>query len=84
MSGTDVCGFMGETNEKLCAKWYQIGSLFPFFRTHRHLEYDDTEPFSMGKILLETSKNSIIFRYKILKYYIKLNHLGYLNLIFQY
>jgi alpha-glucosidase/lysosomal alpha-glucosidase len=69
MSGTDVCGFMGETNEKLCAKWYQIGSLFPFFRAHRHLEYNDTEPFSMGKILLETSKNSIIFRYKILKYY---------------
>lgn len=69
MSGTDVCGFMGETNENLCAKWYQIGSLFPFFRAHRHLEYNDTEPFSMGKILLETSKNSIIFRYKILKYY---------------
>ena len=69
MSGTDVCGFMGKTNEKLCSKWYQIGSLFPFFRTHRHLNYDDTDIFSMGEILYETSKNSILFRYKILKYY---------------
>ena len=69
MSGTDVCGFMGKTNEKLCSKWYQIGSLFPFFRAHRHLEYDDTDIFSMGEILYETSKNSILFRYKILKYY---------------
>jgi alpha-glucosidase/lysosomal alpha-glucosidase len=69
MSGTDVCGFMGKTNEKLCSKWYQIGSLFPFFRAHRHLEYTDTDIFSMGEILYETSKNSILFRYKILKYY---------------
>ena len=69
MSGTDVCGFMGKTNEKLCSKWYQIGSLFPFFRAHRHLEYIDTDIFSMGEILYETSKNSILFRYKILKYY---------------
>ena len=72
MSGTDVCGFMGETNNILCAKWYQVGSLFPFFRIHRHLNFNNNDPFSMGKILENTAKYSIIFRYKILKYYYSL------------
>ena len=47
----------------------QIGSVFPFFRAHRHINYNNTDPFSMGQILYETSKKSILFRYKILKYY---------------
>lgn len=63
MSGTDVCGFSGETNEFLFSKWYQIGSLFPFFRGYRHHDYPDTEPFSMGNLLRKTSKASIKFRY---------------------
>ena len=80
MSGADVCGFAGATNEKLCSKWYQVGSLYPFFRSHRHHDFSDNDPFSMGKILYVTAKNSIRFRYKILKYYysifMSLNHTG--------
>ena len=72
MMGADICGFGENTPEILCAKWYQMGSLYPFSRSHAHLDSYRKEPFMMGKTLLETTKKSLEFRYSILKYYYSL------------
>jgi alpha-glucosidase len=48
MVGADICGFNGETNEELCARWYQAGSLYPFSRNHNELQFKDKEPFAQG------------------------------------
>lgn len=69
MTGADICGFGYDTPEYLCARWYQMGALYPFSRSHSHLDYYRKEPFMMGKMLLETTKKSLEFRYSILKYY---------------
>jgi len=71
-AGADICGFGYSTPEYLCAKWYQMGSLYPFSRSHSHLDYHRKEPFMMGKMLLETTRKSLNFRYSILKYYYSL------------
>ena len=80
MSGADVCGFAGETDSHMCSKWYQVGAFYPFFRAHRHHDYNNNDPFSMGNVLYETAKQAIQFRYRIVKYFyslfIKKNHLG--------
>ena len=32
MIGLNICGFEGYEDDELCARWYQLGSLFPFAR----------------------------------------------------
>jgi alpha-glucosidase (family GH31 glycosyl hydrolase) len=72
MTGADICGFGEDTPEILCAKWYQMGSLYPFSRSHAHLDSYRKEPYAMGSTLLETTRKSLKFRYSILKYYYSL------------
>lgn len=79
-SGSDICGFGENTSDEMCAKWYQLGSLYPFSRSHNHIDYKDKEPFYRSNTVLLTTKESIKFRYSILKHYysefIKLNGVG--------
>jgi len=73
MTGADVCGYGGiNPTEELCAKWMQLGTLYPFARQHSHISNSRKEPWQFGELMLLTSKKTLEFRYKILKYYYSL------------
>jgi alpha-glucosidase (family GH31 glycosyl hydrolase) len=67
--GADICGFDQWTNEELCRRWMQIGSLYPFSRNHNHINSRDQDPFAFGPDLIHTSMVVLKFRYSLLKYY---------------
>jgi len=69
MTGADICGFAGDTNEELCARWFQLGSLYPFARDHNDDNSRPQEPYAFGPTLLFTARHNLKFRYAILKHY---------------
>jgi len=34
VTGADICGFLGDTNPLLCARWTAMGVWYPFTRNH--------------------------------------------------
>ena len=72
MIGDDICGFFGETNENLCARWIQLSSLYPFARNHNHKEFKDHQFHNMGERIILIARKAFKFRYSMLKYYYSL------------
>ena len=69
MTGADICGFAGDTTPELCARWFQLGSLYPFSRDHNTDGALSQEPYALGPTVLETARVSLNFRYSIVRHY---------------
>ena len=67
--GPDICGFGGNTTEELCARWYQLGALYPFARSHNDINAIDQEPYALGDKVLKAAQNGLNLRYSLLKHY---------------
>jgi alpha-glucosidase (family GH31 glycosyl hydrolase) len=66
--GADVGGFFDHPEEELLIRWYQLGSLYPFFRGHSHTETPRREPWLFSSKTNIKISQAIRFRYCLLPY----------------
>ncbi|OLN86826.1 Alpha-glucosidase 5 [Colletotrichum chlorophyti] len=67
MFGVDTCGFAGNSDMELCARWMQLSAFFPFYRNHNAIAGIPQEPYRWAAVA-EASKTAMAIRYAILPY----------------
>lgn len=67
MFGPDTCGFNGNTDEELCARWMQLSAFFTFYRNHNVLSAISQEPYRWSSVA-DASRKAMKIRYALLPY----------------
>lgn len=64
--GADICGFLGNSEVELCARWQSLGAFYPFSRNHNDITSIDQDPPALGPTVVEATKYSLAIRYSLL------------------
>lgn len=64
--GADICGFLGNTNVELCARWQSLGAFYPFSRNHNDIASIEQDPPAVGPVVVSATKYSLNIRYSLL------------------
>uniref|UniRef100_A0A915ASA5 Galactose mutarotase N-terminal barrel domain-containing protein n=3 Tax=Parascaris univalens TaxID=6257 RepID=A0A915ASA5_PARUN len=65
--GSDICGFLGDSNEELCLRWHQLGAFHPFARNHNDRASKAHHP-TVWPFVADATRNALHFRYYYLPY----------------
>ncbi len=64
--GADVGGFFDDPSPEMLVRWYQVGTMMPFFRGHAHLDTKRREPWLFGDDITALIRNALHIRYSLL------------------
>ncbi|OAF68165.1 hypothetical protein A3Q56_04033 [Intoshia linei] len=68
MTGSDICGFLGNATPELCLRWTQVGIFYTFMRNHNSINSRDQDPATFDDDYVELFKKSINLRTRLIPY----------------
>jgi alpha-glucosidase len=77
--GSDICGFIGNTNADMCQRWMELGAFYPFSRNHNGYENENQDPGFFGPEVAESSRKALLVRYTLLPYLYTLFYQHHVN-----
>ncbi|MEV8537134.1 TIM-barrel domain-containing protein [Streptomyces sp. NPDC051211] len=75
-SGPDIGGFGGSPSPELFARWFQLGSCLPLFRTHAAIWAGRREPWEFGPEVLAVAEAALAERERLRPYFLTLAQLA--------
>ncbi|KAI1810828.1 glycoside hydrolase family 31 protein [Poronia punctata] len=67
MVGSDICGFNGDVQEAMCARWVMLGAFQPFYRNHADISAPVQELYRWESVT-KSARKAIDARYRLLDY----------------
>uniref|UniRef100_A0A8C8BMQ7 alpha-glucosidase n=1 Tax=Otus sunia TaxID=257818 RepID=A0A8C8BMQ7_9STRI len=67
-TGADICGFFGDSEYELCARWMELGAFYPYSRNHNGKGARRQDPVAWNSTFEEMSRKVLNIRYTLLPY----------------
>jgi len=72
--GVDIGGFYDNSSPELFARWFELGTFYPFMRGHKNCRTRVHEPWALGPEVEAIARAAIERRYRLLPYLYTLAH----------
>ncbi|NXI38584.1 MGA protein, partial [Galbula dea] len=67
-TGADICGFFGDSEYELCARWMELGAFYPYSRNHNGNSGRRQDPVAWNSTFADLSRKVLNIRYTLLPY----------------